>query len=64
MGNYNVQGNIIALVVRIGDSKLKYTLESVDKDGKTSLASREFNYFDYFTESGIFLSYKFKKVAD
>lgn len=28
------------------------------------MAKREISYYEYFTESGVFLSYKFKKVME
>lgn len=52
----------MAVVVRIGQDKQKYTFEVLE--GSTSLGKREIAYYEYFTESGVFLSSKFKKVLE
>ena len=52
----------MAAVVRIGESKKSYSFETLACGEK--VAGKEFNYYDYFTESGIFLTYKFRKVVE
>ena len=54
--------NIVTVVVRIGEDKKKYTLETI-VDG-SSVARQDMVYYDYFTEGGVFLSFKFRKVLE
>lgn len=62
MGEYDLKKKIITAVVRIGKDKQHYTLETMH-DGQT-LGKKEMLYTDYFTVSGVFLSYKFRKGLD
>ena len=50
----------VVAVLRIGKDKQKYTVEVME--GKESLAAKEIAYYEYFTEKGVFLSSKFRKV--
>jgi len=52
----------VCVVLRIGESKEVYSLEALDK--KVSLGRRDLRYNEYFTESGVFLSYKFKRDVE
>lgn len=45
----------------IGESKTEYTLEILDSDSKQSLAKKTFNYYEYFTERGLFLEDLYQK---
>lgn len=62
MGDYEVKGKVVTAVVRIGKDKTHYSLEVMD--GSAVLGKREMKYTDYFTVSGVFLSYKFKKALE
>lgn len=49
-------------MVRIGKDKKHYTVETMDSG--RSIAEKEIEYYDYFTESGVFLKNKFRKVVE
>ena len=55
---------VVTAVVRIGETKKVYTIETLQKGKSKPFAKKEINYYDYFTVSGVFLSYKFKKILD
>ena len=52
----------MCVVLRIGEDKNVYSLEALEK--KVSLAKRDLAYYEYFTESGVFLRYKFKRECE
>lgn len=62
MGFFKLGERIVAVVLRIGQDKQRYSFEALE--GTASLGKREVAYYDYFTESGVFLSFKLRKVLE
>ena len=65
IGEFSLKNKeIVTAVVRIGETKKAYKIETLLKDKSKPLASKEIEYNEFFTVSGVFLSYKFKKILD
>jgi hypothetical protein len=62
VGQFRVKDKNVCVVLRIGQDKTVYTLEALE--GKTSLGRRDLTYYEYFTQSGVFLSFKFKRELE